>query len=95
MTKQDGKKNVLLAFEDGLMIDTKKVLFKHNLTFQQYITFVIHRLVLEDPSARDLLKRAVEFNENALDAAQKDEIKKVNTQNLYSLFERLDQEKNK
>jgi len=94
MSKQDGKKSVLLSFEDELLIDTKRVLFKNNLTFQQYITFVLHRLVLEDPSAKDLLKRAIEFNENVLSAGNREEVMKVNTGNLYSLFERQDLEKN-
>jgi hypothetical protein len=90
--KTEGKKSVLLAFEDDLFLDAKKVLFKNNINLQQYFTFVLHRLVLEDPSAKDLLKKAVLYSEESLTTENKKEILKINVGNLYSMFERQDQE---
>ena len=90
---EEKKKSVLLSFDDELLIDARKVLFKHNMTLQQYFTFVVHKLTLEDPSAKDLLGRAVKFHEDSLESVEKDKILNINANNLYSLFERQDQEK--
>lgn len=92
---EEKKKTVLLSFDDELLIDARKVLFKHNMTLQQYFTFVIHKLVLEDLSAKDLLGRAVKFHEESLESEEKEKVLKINTNNLYSLFERQDQEEEK
>lgn len=92
---EEKKKTVLLSFDDELLIDARKVLFKHNMTLQQYFTFVIHKLVLEDMSAKDLLGRAVKFHEESLESEEKEKVLKINTNNLYSLFERQDQEEEK
>lgn len=86
------KKNVLLSFDDDLLIDARKVLFKNNMTLQQYFTFVIHRLVLADPSAADLLSKAVAFNEQSLGSEEKGKLLKISAGNLYSLFEKQEQE---
>lgn len=86
------KKTVLLSFDDDLLLDVRKVLFRNNISFQQYITFVIHKLVLEDGSAKDLLNRAVEFNQEAISAEDKEKILKISPANLYSMFEKQDEE---
>lgn len=95
MTKTQVKKPILVSFDDDLLVDTRRVLFKNNITLQQYFTFVIHKLVLEDPSAQDLLSRAVTFNEESLGDAEKDELMKISAANLYSLFEKQDQQEEK
>ena len=92
MTKEDTKRNVLLCFDEALLIDAKKVLFSSNLTLQQYITFILHKLSMEDPSAKDLLNRAVRFNEEQLSSTERKTLLKIDANNLYSLFERQDQQ---
>lgn len=85
--KKEKNKNVLLSFEEELLLDARKVMFKNNMTLQQFFTFILHRLVLEDPTATDLLNKAVKFQEEKLSKENKEEIKKVNINALYSLFE--------
>lgn len=95
MSSKEGKTNVLLSFDKDLLLDARKVMFKNNLTLQQYFNFVIHKLVLEDASAKDLLERTVVFQEEILTKEQKDDFVKVNANSLYSLFEREDQREEK
>lgn len=89
---KETKKNVLLSFDSDLLIDAKKILFASNMTLQQYVTFLLHRLALGDDLAKELLNNAVLFNEEQLTSEQKNEVIKVSPGNLYSLFERQDQQ---
>jgi hypothetical protein len=95
-TNSEGKKkNVLFSFDDDLLLDARKVLFANNMTLQQYITFVMHKLTMEDESAKDLLTKAVKFHEESLIVSKegKEDLLKINPNNLYSFFERQEKEK--
>lgn len=91
MSKKEGKTNVLLSFDNDLLLDARRVMFKNNITLQQYITFVIHKLVMEDEAAKSLLDRTVELQTQVLASENKKDLLKINANNLYSLFEKEDQ----
>lgn len=93
MSKKEGKTKVLLSFDNELLFDARKVLFKNNLTLQQYITFVMHKLSMEDPSAAELLDKAVAFQTQILESETKSNVLKINANNLYSLFEKEDEQR--
>lgn len=92
MPAPEGKKTVLLSFDDELLLDARKALFRKNISLQQYVTYVLHRLVLADDAATDLLERAVRFNEEVIANGDKDEIVKIDAQTLYAMFEREEKE---
>lgn len=86
----EGKKNILLSFEDELLLDARKALFRKNVSIQQFVTFALHRLVLADEAAVDLLERAAKYNQEALTHEDKAAIAKIDPRSLYDMFERED-----
>lgn len=55
------KKTVLFSFDDDLILDTRRILFKKNLVPQQFITYLFHRLRLNDDLANKVMQEAAEF----------------------------------
>jgi hypothetical protein len=90
MPAPEGKKTVLFSFDDELLLDSRKALFRKKVSLQQFVTFVFHRLTLADESAVNLLNGAAEYNEEVLSQEDKDEISKIDPRALYDLFERED-----
>lgn len=83
-------KAVLLSFDNELLLDARKALFRKNVSLQQFVAFVLHRLVLADEGAVDLLNRAVIFNEEMLTKEDREKIAKIDPRTLYEMFERED-----
>lgn len=90
MSAPEGKKTVLMSFDDELLLDARKALFRKNISLQQYVTYVLHRLVLADEAATNLLDKAVRFNEEVIAQGVKEEVVKIDPQTLYAMFERDD-----
>lgn len=90
MPAPEGKKAILLSFDDELLLDVRKELFRKKVSVQQFVTYVFHRLVMVDDCAQKLLEGAVNYNIEALSEEEKEEISKIDPRALYDLFERED-----
>lgn len=93
MSKVEGNKSILLSFDKDTLIDVKKILFKNNISIQQFVSHVFHLLILSDNNAIKILEETIKQNEKELDKVKMDEIMKISPTALYEMFER--EEKNK
>lgn len=90
MKPVEGKKAILLSFDDELLLDARKSLFRKNVSIQQFVTHVFHRLSMADASAIDLLDQASKYNEEILAKEDREAISKIDPRTLYEMFERED-----
>jgi len=87
---KSGKKNVLLSIDEELLGEARKVLFKNGSGIQQFIVYVLHKLTLEDETAVELLNKLKKFNVEVMEKENRDEVKKINSNALYEIFEEED-----
>lgn len=82
------KKNLLLSFDDKMLLQSRKILFKNNLTPQQFITYVFHQMNMGNDEVMELLEKASLHYVN--DASENDlkNIKIINHDILYDLIEK-------
>jgi hypothetical protein len=52
------KKNLLLSFDDKMLLQSRKILFKNNLTPQQFITYIFHQMNMGNDEVMELLEKA-------------------------------------
>lgn len=85
------KKQILLAFDDDLLLEARRLLFKKGTTIQQFFTFVLHQLLQNDTATQQVLNDFSEFllKEN-VSSEEKRKILKITAENLYSIFEEQD-----
>lgn len=89
----DRKKDVFLSFDEDLLVDAKKILFKNKTTLQQFFSFILFKM---SNRHEDMEKILVEFNDyclkQALSKEQEEAILNLNSEKLYSYFEDLDKQ---
>lgn len=87
----DRKKDVFLSFDEDLLVDARKVLFRNKTTLQQFFSFILLKL---SNRHEDMEKILTEFNEysikEAINKEQEEAILNLNSEKLYSYFEDLD-----
>jgi len=88
-----GNKSVLISIEEEMLLNTRRILFREKISVQEFCSFVMHRLVLEDPSALDLLNKAIRFKLITLEKEEGIRLSKVNPNALYDFFEQQDEKK--
>lgn len=84
------KKALFTTFDEDLFLDAKKILFKNSMSIQQYFTFILHKLVLEDENSLKLLedakKNKILVNKTLLKTNKK-LLKNTGTDYLYDMIE--------
>lgn len=86
------KEIVSLAVEHSVLLDFRRVLFKHNLNPQSFLSFIVQKTVTNDD---DMLKLVQEAQEKSIEQSACDKrLKYINADEIYALIENEDQKNN-
>lgn len=88
-----GNKHVVISIEEEMLLSARKILFREKISIQEFCSFVMHRLVLEDISARDLLNKTIKFKLTTLEKEEGIRLSNLNPNALYDFFEQQDEKK--
>lgn len=80
-------KKILLAFDEQMLLDARKILFSNGVTIQQFATNAFHRLSLQKEDAMSILEDTKEKNKEIMSGDDKEKIAKLDSKALYDFFE--------
>ncbi len=80
-------KKILLAFDEQILLDARKILFSNGVTIQQFVTNAFHNLSLQKEDAMSILEDAKEKNKEIISGDDKEKIAKLDSKALYDFFE--------
>lgn len=81
------KRNLLLSFDESMLLESRKILFKNNLTPQQFITYIFHQMNMGNDEVMKILKDASFHYTEQLSKDDISKIKIINDDFLYKLIE--------
>ena len=88
------KKDIFLSFDEDLLLEAKRLLFKNQTTVQQFLTFVLYKIANRHDNVEFLWQELNDYLlKEALSKEEKEDILKIDSRNLYSYFESLDKRK--
>lgn len=80
------KDTIPLVLEHSVLLDFRRILFKHGLSPQKFLAFVVRKAVTHDERLLQLFKEAlVEISEENSSSGKK--MKSLNAEEIYALIE--------
>lgn len=80
------KDTIPLVLEHSVLLDLRRVLFKHGLNPQKFLSFLVRKTITNDERLIELINEAlIEFSEEESQSGKK--IKSLNAEEIYALIE--------
>ncbi len=80
------KDTIPLVLEHSVLLDFRRILFKHGLNPQKFLAFLVRKTITHDDRLLQLLREAlVEISEEETKSGKK--IKSLNADEIYALIE--------